>query len=303
LNAQLASRQPAVTRSQRTTPLVSLVVPVYQEAATVGILLERLVAMEISGADVEIVVVESNSSDGSREIVLGYSNHPRVQVILQERARGKGNAVREGLAHVSGDIIGIQDGDLEYRLDDYPRLLAPLLDGTEDVVLGCRHRPGQPLRVLGSHRIQSRIVNDAHVGFTVMFNVVYGVRLRDPFTMFKIFRAECIDGLALVSDRFDFDWELLGKLVRRGYRPLEIQVTYTSRSFEEGKKVRFFRDPLTWLAACIRFRFSKIPPARPRRQLPGLPRTDLSRRAGAGAPSAAGVERADRSEEVAVDSP
>lgn len=255
----------------RTTPLLSLVVPVYQEAATIGVLLERLVGLEIPGVDIEIVAVESNSSDGTREIVLGYAKHPRVLVVLQAQPRGKGHAVREGLAHVSGDFIGIQDGDLEYRLDDYPALLAPLLDGTADVVLGSRHVPGRPLRQLGSHRLQSMIVNAAHLGFTLLFNLTYGVRLRDPFTMYKLFRAECIDGLVLVSDRFDFDWELLGKLIRRGYRPQEIPVAYNSRSFETGKKVRFFRDPPTWLVACMRFRLSRIPPALPRRAFPLVP--------------------------------
>jgi glycosyltransferase involved in cell wall biosynthesis len=259
--------EPEAPKRQRTKPLLSLVVPVYQEAQTIGVLLDRLVAMEIDGVDVEVVVVESNSSDGTREIVMSYAPHPRVRVILQERPRGKGNAVREGLAHVTGDIIGIQDGDLEYRLEDYPRLLAPLQAGTTELVLGCRHVPGRPLRELG-HPIQSMIVNGAHWGFTLLFNLTYGVRLRDPFTMYKLFRAECIEGLVLVSDRFDFDWELLGKLIRRGYRPTEVQVTYTSRSFETGKKVRFFRDPPTWLVACFRFRFSRIPPAVPSRALP-----------------------------------
>lgn len=298
---QLASREPDVPRPQRTTPLLSLVVPVYQEAATIGVLLERLVDLEISGIDVEIVVVESNSSDGTRKIVLRYGRHPRVRVILQERPRGKGNAVREGLAHVSGDIIGIQDGDLEYRLDDYPALLAPLLEGSADVVLGSRHVPGQPLRQLGSHRLQSMIVNAAHWGFTLLFNLTYGVRLRDPFTMYKLFRAECIDGLVLVSDRFDFDWELLGKLIRRGYRPQEIPVTYNSRSFETGKKVRFFRDPPTWVAACIRFRLSRIPPALPRRPLPGL-RQPPSEPHGIGRRSAGIAGVAHPSKELTADS-
>jgi glycosyltransferase involved in cell wall biosynthesis len=253
----------------RWKPVLSLVVPVYNEAATVAELLDRLVAMHVPGVDVEIVVVESNSSDGTREAVMRYAQHPRVTVVLQEQARGKGNAVREGLAHVTGDIIGIQDGDLEYRLDDYPRLIEPILDGSADVVLGSRHVPGQPLRTLGSRRLQSKVVNTAHWAFTVLFDLVYGVRLRDPFTMFKIFRAECVEGMEFVSDRFDFDWELLGKLIRRGYKPLEVRVSYTSRSFESGKKVRFFRDPPTWLVACARFRMAKIPPPLPRRVLPG----------------------------------
>jgi hypothetical protein len=175
--------------------------------------------------------------------------------------------VREGFKHVTGDIIGIQDGDLEYRVEDYPKLLQPILDNKTNLVLGTRHVPGQPMRQLGS-AFQSKMVNAAHWGFTGLFNIFYGTRLTDPFTMYKIFRAECIEGLELVSNRFDFDWELLGKLVRRGYTPTEIGITYVSRSFEDGKKVRFIRDPLTWFVACARFRFAKIAPAIP---VPPLP--------------------------------
>jgi len=100
-------------RARRLRPTLSLVVPLFNEAVTAGVLLERLVAMDIPGVDVEIVVVESNSTDGTRDIALAYAEHPRVAIVLQDRPLGKGNAVREGLAHVSGDIIGIQDGDLE----------------------------------------------------------------------------------------------------------------------------------------------------------------------------------------------
>ena len=94
--------------------------------------------------------------------------------------------------------------------------------------------------------------------FTWLFNVVYGVRLRDPFTMYKVFRRPCIDGVEFVSDRFDFDWELAAKLIRLGYAPLEVPVAYNARSYSSGKKVRFFRDPPTWLVACVRFRFARI---------------------------------------------
>jgi glycosyltransferase involved in cell wall biosynthesis len=265
----MRAHQAPVAATFRQRPLLSLVVPVYNEAATVQELLDSVVAMEIPGVDIEIVVVESNSSDGSRDIVLGYASHPRVNVVLQERPQGKGNAVRLGLSRASGEIIGIQDADLEYRIEDYPKLLAPILAGTADVVLGCRHVRGRPMRQLGSRRLQSKVINAAHWLFTALFDAVYGVRLVDPFTMYKLFRAECIDGLDLVSNRFDFDWELLGKLVRRGYRPVEIPVMYESRGFEGGKKVRFFRDPPMWVAACVRFRLAKIPKPVERRLLPG----------------------------------
>jgi len=105
-------------------------------------------------------------------------------------------------------------------------------------------------------------MNAAHWAFTCLFNITYGTNLRDPFTMYKVFRTECIEGVEFVADRFDFDWELAGKLVRLGYTPLEIPVAYSSRAFGGGKKVRFFRDPPTWIAACLRFRFCPLPAQR-----------------------------------------
>jgi hypothetical protein len=101
-------------------------------------------------------------------------------------------------------------------------------------------------------------MNLGHVLFTALFNVTYGTRLRDPFTMFKVFRRDCLSGLTFEANRFDFDWELVGKLVRAGYRPLEIPVNYRSRSFTEGKKVSLLRDPLTWIRACFKFRFQPL---------------------------------------------
>ena len=131
--------------------------------------------------------------------------------------------------------------------------------GDVDFTLGCRHVPGEPMRVMDEMRKVATVVNAAHWVFTWLFNVTYGTRLRDPFTMYKVFRTECIEGVEFVADRFDFDWELAAKLVRLGYAPIEIPVAYNARSFHGGKKVRFFRDPPTWIAACLRFRFCSLP--------------------------------------------
>jgi hypothetical protein len=164
----------------------------------------------------------------------------------------------------NGEIILIQDGDLEYQISDYPRLLDPILAGEVDFVLGCRHVRGQRIRDVPDQPVKGFLLNAAHWAFTALFDLTYRVWLRDPFTMFKVFRAECIEGLPLEANRFDFDWELLGKLVRRGYKPIEVPITYQARSFHQGKKVRLFADPPTWVRACFRYRFSPIPPAIPR---------------------------------------
>ena len=121
-------------------------------------------------------------------------------------------------------------------------------------------------------------MNAAHWVFTWFFNITYGTKLRDPFTMYKVFRSECIEGVEFVADRFDFDWELAGKLVRLGYKPIEIPVEYDARCFHGGKKVRFFRDPPTWIAACLRFRFCSLPV---QRRDPPTPWTRRASRRGA----------------------
>lgn len=266
-------------------PVLSVVVPIYNEAETVDEVLRRLTTFEWDAVRLEIIVVESNSTDGSREIVEKYRTDRRVKIVHQAAARGKGNAVREGFRHVSGDIVLIQDGDLEYRIEDYPKLIAPILSGRTDFVLGCRHVRGQRMRDIPEQPVKGYVLNIAHWAFTALFDATYGVRLRDPFTMFKVFRREGIDGVEFMSDRFDFDWELLGKLIRRGLKPLEVPITYRARSFSQGKKVRMFADPPTWVAACFKFRFTPLEKAQPRRPLTSITTPTISdARLGATAP-------------------
>ena len=242
------------------TPItLSIIMPVYNEEQTVAQVIDSLLELQIDGVTLELIIVESNSSDGTRSIVLGFEPHPLVTVVLQEHALGKGNAVRAGLAHATGNVVTIQDGDLEYKISDYPALIDPILKGSADFVLGSRYVAGEPMRKMPNARAVSAAVNAGHWVFMHLFNMTYRVHLQDPFTMFKMFRSECIEGVEFVANRFDFDWELVAKLIRLGYTPYEVPVSYESRSFDGGKKVRFFRDPPTWIAACIRFRIAKLP--------------------------------------------
>jgi glycosyltransferase involved in cell wall biosynthesis len=237
--------------------LLSIIMPVFNEARTVQEAIESVLHVPLS-VDKQLIIVESNSTDGSREIVERYRSHPLVTIILQESPKGKGAAVREGFTAVRGDLILIQDADLEYDVADYPRVIEPLLDGRTSFVLGCRHVAGEPMREFSTARHMSRLLNVAHWVFTALFDLVYWCRLRDPFTMYKVFRSDCIRGVRFEANRFDFDWELVGKLVRLGYRPLEVQVSYRSRGFDAGKKVRLFRDPITWMIALIKYRFAPL---------------------------------------------
>ena len=240
-------------------PTLSVVVPVFNERATVQTTLDALTAKRIPGWEIEIIIVESNSTDGSRDLVLGYQHLPQVTIVLEDRPRGKGHAVRAGLARLTGDVVLIQDADLEYDLADYEKLLAPLAANTHAFVLGSRHTPNQwSIRQFTDQFFQAFLLNAAHWFFTAMIDVSLGLRLRDPFTMYKVFRRECLAGLVFRCNRFDFDWELLIKLVRKGYRPIELPVSYRSRSFKEGKKIRMFYDPLTWIVAWARARFGPL---------------------------------------------
>jgi glycosyltransferase involved in cell wall biosynthesis len=238
---------------------LTVIVPVYNEIATVKTALDALVAKRVEGCEIELIIVESNSTDGSREIVRGYSDQPGVRLILEDKPRGKGHAVRAGLAQATGDIVLIQDADLEYDLDDYEELISPILTGRQNFVLGSRHgEGGWAIRKFTAQPLRALILNLGHWTFTLLINASLGVWLADPFTMYKVFRRDCLTGLTLTCNRFDFDWELLIKLIRKGHRPIEIPVTYRSRSFEQGKKIRMFRDPITWIAAWAKARFGPL---------------------------------------------
>jgi glycosyltransferase involved in cell wall biosynthesis/ubiquinone/menaquinone biosynthesis C-methylase UbiE len=246
----------------RAQPLLSVIVPAYNEAKTFGTLMEALLRKELNGLQTEIIIVESNSTDGTRETALKYKDHPKVKLVLEERPRGKGHAVRAGFRAAAGDYVLIQDADLEYDLEDYDALLEHLVAGRSAFVLGARHGGGNVLKMrqFTEQLGLSLFLNLGHWFFATLINVLFWQRLHDPFTMFKIFRRDCLSGLEFECNRFDFDFELLVKLIRKGYHPVELPVNYRSRSFKEGKKVRMFRDPISWLCALARLRWMKIDP-------------------------------------------
>jgi len=243
---------------RRDIPVLSIVLPVYNESSTFCVLMDKLLDLELANVQKEIIIVESNSPDNSRELVLNYKDRPEVKIVLQEKPGGKGNAVREGMEHATGDIMLIQDADLEYDLNDYVSLLEPILAFKNPFVLGARHGGKWKMRHFSDQVPLSAYLNFGHILFTTLLNLLYGQRLKDPFTMFKVFRRDCLHNLKLECNRFDFDFELVIKLLRKGYIPVEIPVNYYSRSFKEGKKVNMFRDPFTWIKAAFKYRFAKI---------------------------------------------
>ena len=240
----------------------SIIVPVYNEKNTFPELMRMLLAKPLDhlGLEREIILVESNSTDGSRELVTGFATTPGVKILYQDRPRGKGNAVRAGLAVATGDIVLIQDADLEYNVNDYDVLLEPLLAGRAAFVLGARHGGRLRMRRFQEQKVLGEALNVAHVLLAGFINVLYGQSMKDPFTMFKVFRRECIYGLQFECNKFDFDHELVIKLVLKGYRPLEIPVNYCARSFKQGKKISFFRDPPGLIAADLKYRLRRLRP-------------------------------------------
>lgn len=243
----------------RARKMLSIVMPVYNEAKTFRECFDRVHAKQIPGIDKEIIIVESNSTDGSRELVRQAGTAEGVRVIYQDRPRGKGNAVRAGLAATEGDVVLIQDADLEYDVEDYDSLVAPILGHRVSFVLGSRHLGTWKMREFNDQPVVAALFNFGHVIFRSLFNLLYGQSLKDPFTMYKVFRTDCLHGLKLECNRFDFDFEIAIKLIRKGYTPLEIPVNYHARSLNEGKKVSAARDPWTWLWALVKFRFVRQP--------------------------------------------
>ena len=245
---------------------VSIIIAVYDEASTLATLLDRVWAQPLPKAAKEIIIVESNSTDGSREIAAEFAARhsadtaTQIQLIYQDRPMGKGFAIRAGLAAATGDILLIQDADLEYDVADYPDLLQPILEGRAAFVLGSRHLgpDGWKIRKFANNGLQSAFMNLGGTIFHAFFNRLFSTRLTDPTSMYKVFRSDCLAGLAFTCNRFDFDFELLGKLIRAGFSPMEIPVSYRSRGFDEGKKIRVFRDPLTWIIAIVKCRFGAL---------------------------------------------
>jgi glycosyltransferase involved in cell wall biosynthesis len=245
------------------TVKLSIIIAVYNEAGTVGTLLERVWAQPLAGLSRELIIVESNSTDSSRAIVAEFiARHSgaaaaQVQAIYQDGPHGKGHAIRQGLVAASGDILLIQDADLEYEVSDYPDLLKPIIEGRTAFVLGSRHLgpASWKIRQFANQGLLAAWMNAGGVLFRGLFNLLFSVRLTDPTTMYKVFRASCLSGLQFTCNRFDFDYELVAKLIRAGYHPVEVPVSYKSRGFGDGKKIRIWRDPATWVLAMLRCRF------------------------------------------------
>ena len=226
--------------------LVSVLIPAYNEAATIEHVLRRVSELDLR---TEIIVVDDGSADDTVAIVERLQDElPALRLLRHERNRGKGAGVRTGVAASQGDIVVIQDADLEYDPTDLPKLLDPLLQGVADVVYGTRLRGGEPQRAhLFWHYAGNRFLS-------LLTNVLYNTTISDMEVGYKAFRGDIIRGLTLVSDDFRIEPEMTAKILRTpGIRLYEVPISYYGRTYDEGKKITW-RDGYRALGALVRFR-------------------------------------------------
>ena len=224
---------------------LSIIMPVYNEASTIDEIVRRVRNVEVDCAK-ELIIVDDGSTDGTRGILQMIAHgSPDIKLVVHERNLGKGAAVRTALAHATGDVVLIQDADLEYDPRDYPRLLGPIREGYADVVFGNRFHGG-PHRVLYfRHHLGNRIL-------TTLTNVVTDLNLSDMEVGYKVFRADVLRQMELRSNRFGFEPEVAVKVAKRGCRIYEVAISYHGRTYEEGKKATW-RDGLAAVYCLLRY--------------------------------------------------
>jgi glycosyltransferase involved in cell wall biosynthesis len=223
---------------------LSVIMPVYNERKTLEQIVEQVLA---TGLAHEIVMVDDGSTDGSREVMKQWEDHPVVRVIYHERNMGKGSAVRTAFEAATGEVYVIQDADLEYDPRDYHKLLQPIEEDRADVVYGSRFIGGPARKIYFWHRAGNMLL-------TLLTNVLYNLDLSDMETCYKCFRAEVVRDMPLRSRRFEFEPEFTAKVAKRKYRVYEVAISYYGREFDEGKKITGW-DAIPAIWTLIKYRF------------------------------------------------
>ena len=223
---------------------LSVIIPVYNEVESIREILKRVQAVKLAK---EIIVVDDGSRDGTRDVLSKLDGKGGVHVILHERNKGKGAAVRSGLGAAKGDILLIQDADLEYDPRDYPHLLQPIEEGIADVVYGSRFLGGPRRVAMFWHMV-------ANYSLTLMTNILYDTILTDMETGYKVFRRDVIESIVLKANGFDFEPEFTAKILKRRYRIFEVPITFNPRDYSQGKKIKL-SDAFEVVWTLLKYRF------------------------------------------------
>jgi glycosyltransferase involved in cell wall biosynthesis len=226
-------------------PLLSVVMPVFNERDTIDEILRRVLAVPIR---IQLIVVDDCSTDGTRDRLQELSRTLSFTLVLQPKNGGKGSALRAGFERVDGDLVVIQDADLEYSPEEYPELIELICRGRADVVYGSRFI-GRHRVFLFTHYVGNRIL-------TLLTNVLYNTMLTDMETCFKVMRVEVLRSMTLRSDRFGIEPELTAKIFKRGYRVYEVPITYDGRGYDEGKKITW-KDGIDAVWTLLKYRFTE----------------------------------------------
>lgn len=223
-------------------PKLSVVMPVYNERDTIQRVLERVKAVPV---DKEIIIVDDGSTDGTQEVLKALEKHPEIRVFYHEKNQGKGAALRTGFKNCRGEIVIVQDADLEYFPEEYPELIEPIEQGWADVVYGSRFL-GRKHRVLYFHHYL------ANRFLTFISNIFTNLNLTDMETCYKVFRKEVLQSIELKQNRFGFEPEITAKIARKKLRVFEVPVSYNGRTYAEGKKIKW-KDGLKALWCIFRY--------------------------------------------------
>jgi glycosyltransferase involved in cell wall biosynthesis len=223
---------------------VSVIIPVYNEKSTIEEILKRVEAQEIA---TEILVIDDGSTDGTRDILAAMNEEGGLRIILHDRNRGKGAAVRTGFQNATGDVFLIQDADLEYDPRDYPALIQPIDEDIADVVYGSRFLGGPRRTVMFWHMVANKLL-------TFMTNLLYNTILSDMETGYKVFKREIVDGMEIHANSFDFEPEFTAKILKKKVRVYEVPISFNPRDYDEGKKIGM-RDAFKAVWTLIKYRF------------------------------------------------